>query len=112
MPVRAECVDLCRFLEAAVKKAVFPPPELKIALASCCLCEEGSPPISREHALELLQEALSQQLYVEGAFMMWVIFYGIQNDGENQQYWRKVLNDLKAKKQFCPPLEPTFLIHS
>lgn len=96
-------------LQRAMKKAVTPPPELKIAFASCCCCEKGDPPVSYDRALQLTQEAFDECPCYEGAWLMQAIFHFIQRDKVKSDSWWGRCRELLEKNQFCPPLEPKCL---
>ena len=94
-------------LKRALKKINNPPPQLLIAIASCCDCP-GKPPISYEQAIEYLKLALKDYLYVDGVGLMRKIYW-FKDDAINENHWAKVLQQIENDNMESPSLDPDFL---
>ena len=92
--------------QQAFEKSLNPPPELLIELARCCYCP-GSPPISYEQSIELLQISIKKHPYKQAACLLKSI-YASKKDLKNERYWSEMLE--KITDENLPPIEPKFLV--
>ena len=97
-------------LQRAFELTTSQPAELLIALASCCLCEDGEPPITYDQALDYLKQAVKNHPYKDAVWLLYTISE-FKKDSQNEKLWGDVYNTLPAKADFSPPLEPEFLQH-
>lgn len=91
----------------AFDKTTNPPPRLLIELARCCICP-GPPPISYDHAIDLVMKALKEAPYADGISLLCII-YSTKGDKEKEFYWSKVLENTKENFN-SPSIEPKFLL--
>jgi tetratricopeptide (TPR) repeat protein len=91
----------------ASDKIQIPPPQLLIALASCCVCP-GTPPIPYDEAIKYLKEAIKDYLYVDAVELLRKMYW-YKDDVENEHYWASILKQIKGKNVESPSLEPEFL---
>ena len=75
------------------------PPELLIAMASTCLCEEGEPLCSYERTIDYLNLALKSHLYTDGVWLLFTI-YELKGDSCNRQLWGDIYNTLPQSGNF------------
>lgn len=90
----------------ALEKVSPPPPQLLIAMAGCCICP-GSPLVSYDQAIEYLNLALKDYLYVDGVGLMRAI-YSLKNDIKNENYWTKIFKEIENHNIESPSLDPDF----
>ena len=65
--------------------------------------------ISNETAIELINEALKKDLYIDGVSLLCEIY--LFKDENKYNYWKKILDDLEEKGQpSSPSIEPKFLV--
>lgn len=91
----------------AYERANPPPPGLLIELAGCCY-SPGSPPLSYDDAITLLEKAINDYPYIDGIRLLKGI-YASKKDKKNEAYWAKILEDMKNTETRSPPIEPNFL---
>jgi hypothetical protein len=87
----------------AFDKTSLPPPELLVAIAGCCWAP-GQPSITEEEAISFVKQAIETTPYVEGVELLRGLYKSIGNVKE-QQYWEKVLEEIKDNGPHLPPLD-------
>jgi hypothetical protein len=93
----------------AFDKANPKPARLLIELARCCDCP-GTPPISYEKAIALLNEVLKKHMYGDAVGLISSV-YSLKNDEENKVYWSEILAKIIAENgEDSPSIEPEFLV--
>lgn len=91
----------------AFDRAKSPPPRLLIELGQCCICP-GSPPITYDHAIDLISLAMKNQLYADGVSVLCNI-YSIKEDENMKKYWMGILETLSPRAT-SPSITPSFLV--
>lgn len=93
----------------AFDKANPKPDRLLIELARCCDCP-GTPPISYEKAIDLLNEALKNHMYGDAVGLISTV-YSLRGDEENKIRWSKILAKIiEENGEDSPSIEPEFLV--
>ncbi len=87
----------------AFNKISPPPPQLLVAIARCCIAP-GKPPITEEDAIALVKQAIQTKPYVEAVELLKGLYKSIGN-GKEQQYWGKILENIKDTGPHLPPLD-------
>ena len=87
----------------AFDKATPAPPELLVALASCCWAP-GKPNITEEDAILLVKQAITPVKYIEAIELLKGLYKSIGNT-EEERYWEKVLEDIKSTGPHLRPLD-------
>lgn len=90
----------------AFEKVYPPPPQLLIAMARCCW-GPGSPPITEDEAISLVKQAMSKEIYYEGASLL-IGLYKSRADVKEQAYWETILEKMKGKEVHLPSLDQIF----
>jgi hypothetical protein len=86
----------------AFDKISLPPPQLLVALAGCCWTP-GKPPITEEDAIKLVKESIKATPYIEAIGLLRGLYKSTGNIKE-QQYWDKVLENIKDTGPHLPSL--------
>lgn len=82
------------------------PPQLLVALATCCIAP-GKPPITEEEAIVLVKQAIKTNLYIEAVDFLRGLYKSIGNS-EEELYWDKILERIKDNGDHLPSLELEF----
>lgn len=90
----------------AFSMALSPPSGLLIELARCCICP-GVPPISYDRAIQLITEAIKDNLYIDGISLLCNI-YSLKEDLEKKKYWSNLL--AQSERMDSPVIDPKFLV--
>lgn len=89
--------------KGAVDKVYPPPPELLVALASCCWVP-GKAPITENEAISLVKQAIVRVPYIEAVELL-VGLYKSTGDIKEQLYWEKFLECIAKNGVHLPPLD-------
>jgi hypothetical protein len=87
----------------ALAKVSPPPPQLLVALASCCWAP-GKPPITEDEAISLVKQAIKTTPYIEAVQLLRGLCKSIGNI-EEQKHWEKVLTNIKYSAAHLPTLD-------
>lgn len=82
------------------------PPQLLVALAGCCWAP-GKPPITEEEAISFVKQAIASVQYIKAVELLRGLYQSTGNVKE-QQYWEKVLEDIKDTGPHLPSLDHIF----
>ena len=87
----------------AFKKINPPPPQLLVAMASCCWAP-GKPPLKEDEAIQLVKEAIKNTLYVEGVELLKGLYKSMGNIKE-EEHWEGVLESIINNGEHLPSLD-------
>lgn len=86
----------------AFDKTDPPPPQLLVALASCCWAP-GKLPLSEEEAVLLVQHAIKKIPYIEGVELLIGLNKSLGHT-EEQKKWEKILSEIRNTGVHLPSL--------
>jgi hypothetical protein len=86
----------------ALAKANPAPPELLIAYAKCN-SSPGEPPVTRDEAISLVQQAIKDELYPEGVMFLRGLYWSAKDESATK-YWSDILDSVKDQKSTLPQL--------